>query len=190
MTETDTPEGTEVAHTTSPELRERDPETAPDPVDTTEAESLDEVHAMAAYTRAVMGPAADDPTIATPGTDPVPEPGPGPEDNEALDNATGGALSNAAETGTAWPEPRDHDSFANKGELEARKDENIGIKTTFDLNAPGEQGDVEGDDGSGEFDPGNHTVAEVQDYLDAHPEEEERVLAAEANGKNRAGIVG
>lgn len=171
------------AHTTSPELRERDPETAPDVVDTAEAESLDEVHAEAAYNRAVMGLAANDPTIPTPGTDVDVEPGPGPEDNEALDNATGNALSNAAETGTAWPEPPTAENFANRGEMEARKNANIGIVT------PGEEGaDAEG--AGAEFDPNEHTVAEVQDYLDAHPEDEERVLAAEAAGKNRSGIVG
>jgi hypothetical protein len=41
------------------------------------------------------------------------------------------------------------------------------------------------------FDPAGHTVAEVNDYLDyAVPEERDRVLAAERDGKNRAGIVG
>jgi hypothetical protein len=173
MSDTEAP-----AHTTSPELREQDYENAPDPVDTSEAESLDEVHATAAYNRAVMGPAANDPTVPTPGTDVDVEPGPGPEDNEALDNATGNAMSAAAESGTAWPEPPTAEQFATK-EIAAQ---NLGIKT-------GEEDDGEAAE-EGEFDPGDHTVSEVQDYLDAHPEDEQRVLAAEASGKNRSSIVG
>jgi len=178
-----------VAHTTSPELRERDYDTAPDPVNTEEAESLDEVHSGAAYNRAVLGPAANDPTIVTAGDEGVPEPGPGPEDNVALDNATGNAMSQAAESGTAWPEPPMSDDFRT-GELKAR--ENLGVKTTFDMKAPGEEGEaVEGDEGAdGAYDPGAHTVAEVLDYIAAHPDQEEAVIAAEEAGKGRAGILG
>lgn len=41
------------------------------------------------------------------------------------------------------------------------------------------------------FDPSEHTVAEVTAYLDyATPEERDRVIAAEQDGKARAGIVG
>lgn len=161
-----------------------------DVVDTSTAESLDEVHAMAAYNRAVMGPEASDPSFATPGTELPIEPGPGPEDNTALDNATGGALSNAADSGPGaalYPGP--HETYANRGELDAQKDANLGIKTTFDLNAPGEQGEyVEGTSGS--YDPGAHTVADVEDYIAQHPDEEEAILAAERSGKNRASLVG
>lgn len=40
------------------------------------------------------------------------------------------------------------------------------------------------------YPPGEHTVDEVNDYLaDADPLEVARVLAAEEQGKNRAGIV-
>ena len=41
----------------------------------------------------------------------------------------------------------------------------------------------------GEFDPSAHTVAEVQDYLAANPDDEKRVVKAERAGKNRATIV-
>lgn len=45
-----------------------------------------------------------------------------------------------------------------------------------------------------QFDPAEHTVAEVREYLDEHeesaPGEVERVLDAERNGKNRSGITG
>jgi hypothetical protein len=181
MPETETTETPE--HITSPELREQDYDTAPDVVDTSEAESLDQVHATAAYNRAVMGPAANDPTVPTPGTDIDVEPGPGPEDNIELDNATGNAMSAAAESGTAWPEPPTAENYANRGELQKEADENLGIITD------GEEGE-EGEEDEGEFDPGDHTVAEVQDYIADHPEDEERVLEAERNGKNRAGLVG
>lgn len=41
------------------------------------------------------------------------------------------------------------------------------------------------------FDPSEHTVAEVQDHLDAADDDErERVLAAEAAGKARKSILG
>jgi hypothetical protein len=41
----------------------------------------------------------------------------------------------------------------------------------------------------GEFDPSEHTVAEVQAYIEAHPEEVGDILAAEQEGKNRATLV-
>jgi hypothetical protein len=44
------------------------------------------------------------------------------------------------------------------------------------------------DDGG--FDPADHTVAEVQQYLVDHPDDAERVLALERAGKNRATLVG
>ena len=40
------------------------------------------------------------------------------------------------------------------------------------------------------FDPGAHTVAEVQEYLEKHPGEADAALAAEAAGKNRATLTG
>jgi hypothetical protein len=40
-----------------------------------------------------------------------------------------------------------------------------------------------------QFDPGDHTVAEVQAYLAEHPEDRERVLQAEAAGRGRKGIL-
>lgn len=41
----------------------------------------------------------------------------------------------------------------------------------------------------GEFDPGEHTVAEVQEYIAAHPDDTERVLASERAGKNRTTLI-
>jgi hypothetical protein len=39
------------------------------------------------------------------------------------------------------------------------------------------------------FDPGEHSVADVQAYLEQHPEDADRVLAAERDGKNRKSIM-
>lgn len=39
------------------------------------------------------------------------------------------------------------------------------------------------------FDPGDHTVQEVKDYLAAHPEDADRVLAAEEAGRGRKGLL-
>jgi hypothetical protein len=41
-----------------------------------------------------------------------------------------------------------------------------------------------------EFDPSAHTVAEVNDYLEQHPEDADRVIQAESAGKARVSIVG
>jgi hypothetical protein len=40
-----------------------------------------------------------------------------------------------------------------------------------------------------EYDPGEHTVAEVNTYLEEHPDETEDVLARERNGRGRKGIL-
>lgn len=50
---------------------------------------------------------------------------------------------------------------------------------------------TEGDQPGGQFDPNEHTVAEVNDYLaDANDAERERVLAAEQDGQARKTLVG
>ena len=53
----------------------------------------------------------------------------------------------------------------------------------------------EGGEGEGEgtplvFDPGAHTVVEVEEYLDAHPEDSARVLHAERAGRGRVSLLG
>lgn len=40
-----------------------------------------------------------------------------------------------------------------------------------------------------DFDPDEHTVAEVNAHLDQHPEQADAVLGAEADGRNRKGIT-
>ena len=44
-------------------------------------------------------------------------------------------------------------------------------------------------DPASDFDPGDHTVAEVEAYLDEHPDEIDRVLEAERAGKNRTTLL-
>jgi hypothetical protein len=41
-----------------------------------------------------------------------------------------------------------------------------------------------------EFDPSEHTVAEVQEHNATYPDDAERVLDAEAAGKNRVSLTG
>jgi len=45
------------------------------------------------------------------------------------------------------------------------------------------------DDASDEFDPSRHTIADVEAYLDANPDDIDRVLAAEREGKNRTTLL-
>jgi hypothetical protein len=40
------------------------------------------------------------------------------------------------------------------------------------------------------YDPGEHTVAEVEEYIAKHPDQADAVLAAEAAGKARTTLVG
>ncbi len=44
-------------------------------------------------------------------------------------------------------------------------------------------------EGDATFDPAEHSVAVVKEYLEAHPEEKDAVLAAEADGKARKGLL-
>lgn len=39
------------------------------------------------------------------------------------------------------------------------------------------------------FDPGEHTEAEIKAHLEANPDDRDRVLAAEADGKARKGVL-
>ena len=41
-----------------------------------------------------------------------------------------------------------------------------------------------------QFDPAEYTVAEIEEYLEDHPEERDAVIAAERKGKNRASLTG
>jgi len=59
-----------------------------------------------------------------------------------------------------------------------------------DYAAPGEEPAAPKAKASAGFDPGEHTVAEVEEYLAKHPGEVDAVLAAEKAGKARATLVG
>ena len=43
--------------------------------------------------------------------------------------------------------------------------------------------------GQGEFDPGEHTIAEVQAYVNEHPDELDAIYAAEQTGKARSTLL-
>lgn len=66
---------------------------------------------------------------------------------------------------------------------------------TPDRIEPGEGNDIEDDEERYEeedlYDPADHSLSEVQEYLksDITPEEKQRVIAVEKTGKNRKGIV-
>ena len=51
----------------------------------------------------------------------------------------------------------------------------------------GEGGGVEGQGGA--YDPADHTVAEVEEYVNANPDQAQAVLDAEIAGKNRSTLV-
>lgn len=54
-----------------------------------------------------------------------------------------------------------------------------------------EEGETRGlRSGDGSYDPGEYTVADVNEYIADNPDQADAVLAAERAGKNRAGIVG
>jgi hypothetical protein len=54
----------------------------------------------------------------------------------------------------------------------------------------GAESDPEPDgDGDGAFDPGEHTVAEVEAYAAEHPDELDAIIAAESAGKNRSTLL-
>jgi hypothetical protein len=65
----------------------------------------------------------------------------------------------------------------------------VGVDYSLDVAAPPEP-EPKAAAVSQSFDPGEHTVAEVQEYLAAHPDQADAVLAAEAAGKARTTLVG
>ncbi|MEO6571024.1 MAG: hypothetical protein ABIO83_05705 [Ilumatobacteraceae bacterium] len=50
-------------------------------------------------------------------------------------------------------------------------------------------GGIDADTTDEAFNPDDHTVEEVQAYLDDHPDDADRVLAAEADGKGRKSLA-
>lgn len=137
--------------------------------ETDDLDNLDDVHAQAAANRRAMAPYGDDPTIVTAGTQGIAPPGPGP-DLEDLGIPEGVASP-------VTPSPRPEGPAEEKARLaeggEVDDDEEVDVAQ------------VESD-----YDPGAYTVADVNQYIIDHPDEADAVLAAEAAGKNRAGIVG
>lgn len=61
-----------------------------------------------------------------------------------------------------------------------------GLKKLPHLSSDAADTTVDDDEG---FDPAEHSVDEVNDYIDEHPDEADAILAAEQRGKGRKGIM-
>jgi hypothetical protein len=149
--------------------------------------SLDDIHAQAAQNRIAMGPQANDPTVVTAGTDPISAPGPGPEDDAKLVAATAGALR-YTETGPVSAEALRQGGANSEIVAEREAAEAAEADELAALGTGGDEGEYEQVDS--DYDPGEYTVAEVNDYIAEHPEEADAIYAAEQSGKARAGILG
>ena len=92
-----------------------------------------------------------------------------------------------------WPTPPDSDEVVNLDVLtHPETTPEVGPESGVDEDSAPAETEAEAD-GTGEnstYDPGEHTVAEVEQYLAEHPEETEAVLAAERAGRARKGLVG
>jgi hypothetical protein len=92
------------------------------------------------------------------------------------------------ETGGVWDCPVDYLPVAKaRGWVESDKPL-AGEGEEYPQPAADALGEAEAED-EVEFDPGEHTVAEVQDYLEANPDDADRVLDAERAGKKRVGVA-
>jgi hypothetical protein len=66
--------------------------------------------------------------------------------------------------------------------------ESVGLEPIW--TGAGEAPEGDPDPEAAGFDPGEHTVAEVEEYLAEHPDQRSRVLEAEAAGKARVSLLG
>lgn len=92
-----------------------------------------------------------------------------------------------------WPTEPDSDEVVNLETLTYPERTPEPEGEGEDVLAPDEDGDPDLDPENPDeptFDPGDHTVAEVEAYLADHPEDSDRVIAAERAGRGRKGIVG
>jgi len=81
------------------------------------------------------------------------------------------------------------DDIAEMDKAEAKQEEESDGITLHETPEEDEEA-TKGEEKSEEFDPSEHTAAEVQEYLDENPDDRDRVLAAEKDGKARKGILG
>src|SRR5262245_40158521 len=87
------------------------------------------------------------------------------------------------------PIPPDSDEVVNL-ELLTHPEQTPPADDTQDSDDAPEVGEDSGPEPEAEFyDPGVHTVTEVLEYMDSHPEDRVRVVEAEVAGKNRKGMV-
>lgn len=84
-----------------------------------------------------------------------------------LQGTEDGALEAAKESeAQSAGEPTDNGSEAGDGAQNGSEEDLIGL-----------------------FDPSEHTEAEIKDHLEANPDDHDRVLAAEAEGRGRKGVL-
>lgn len=96
---------------------------------------------------------------------------PGPQDGEEQNPETDAAPTDSVPAeADSEPEAKDSDGGTDDG-----------------VNIPKPEEPAVSDSG---FDPSNHSVAQVKDYIEQNPKEEESILAAERKGKKRKGLVG
>ena len=103
-------------------------------------------------------------------------------------NATEIEAPISGDLGTQKPPPDDKltsDDTLTEGAPEV---EHTGVEGLKEDLAEGDEEEVEQVDT--DYDPSEHTVAEVNEYLADHPEEADAIYAAEESGKGRAGILG
>jgi hypothetical protein len=100
------------------------------------------------------------------------------------------------ETGGVWDCPVDYLPVAKaRGWVESDKPlAGEGEEYPAAVEAVDEEAEAELAAAQAPYDPADHTVAEVQDYLETHadspPGEGDRVLEAERAGKNRVSLTG
>lgn len=75
-------------------------------------------------------------------------------------------------------------------EAESVPEDGEGAGGTEDLLSAANGSEEEDEDLIGDsFDPSDHTEAEIKDHLEANPADHDRVLAAEAEGRQRKGVL-
>lgn len=95
-------------------------------------------------------------------------------------------------TQLVWPTPPDSDEVVNLDVLthpELASESTVKPTDTQVEPAPDDPSSEPGDDAPTDYDPSDHTVSEVKWHLHNHPDDKERVLALEAEGRGRKGLL-
>lgn len=112
----------------------------------------------------------------------------GREDNRN-DRATHIAKRDAKEQEVIYGLRRSKSLAAEEAEVDAQIEEIVAPAAVPEPEEATPEEIVERPESSGDFNPTEHTVAEVKDYIETNPDEKDAVLAAEAAGKARASLL-